>query len=198
MKTSAIYTKYLRFFFLRGLFCFIISIGLVFTSLDAFAVEENPPFSHYEVIEERNIFKLAPDTDDAEEKPKVVKDNKEIKEVLEVGGYILTGVISIRGKYKAIVADAKNKEGFYVNVGDSVGKYTVEDIQKDTVVLSKKGKKFNLTLENKAPGSSKKKAVAESVDSTVAPVENELIDPDESYKSQIMQSIRTGVPNFER
>ena len=112
----------------------------------ALAQEKAPPFKHYEIIEKRNFFrpKIEPVTGtDTEKTPDGTADTKVHPEATDL---VLTGIVFIRGKHKAIVEKTGSGKSFYVKVNDTFEDYTVEDIRNNRMVLKKGDVSYQLTL----------------------------------------------------
>jgi len=161
------------------------------------AVDKLPPFSQYEVIEERNIFMQNPLRKSIKTIETVSSEELEVSGS-EFGGYVLSGMVVLRGKYKAIITDTSTQKGFYVGLYDKIGDYIVSDIKKDTVFIEKDGQVYQLKLDSSnrrrksklLPKVKKKEILVED--------KTELIKADDSFKTRIIESIRRGIPHFKR
>jgi len=69
----------------------------------------------------------------------------ENKQPQEKGIFELAGLVSVEGKYAAMLKDVKTKKSYYCLVGDTVGIYTVKQISKDRVILESGGKTLEIT-----------------------------------------------------
>jgi len=165
----------------------------------------DPPFSYYEIIEQRNFFHPRKDNDSQQEEyrsllsvgEETVKSFKRRGTAGQDAGIsdslslILTGVIEIRGGYKAIVENKNQAEGYYVSVNDPIEDYIVKDIQRDKLVLEKDAELYELKLERTAKPPDN--ALNTSTDTAA---ENENTDSAE-YKEDIrlnrMKNLRMGI-----
>jgi hypothetical protein len=186
--------------FLRNALIFLISSGIVFLASGlSFAQDEYPPLSYYEVIEQRNIFRpngkdnLA---DNHSPQQEIISNESTSDQVDDI---ILTGIIKIRGQYKAILEKKSEQKGFYVVVDQIIDDYTVEDIQNDKVVLKRDNRfvtlKIKIPTNNKIRHNHAKKS--RMYEESKLMNEEQLIAENShtTHKTNIMQSIRTGIPN---
>ncbi|RKY28300.1 MAG: hypothetical protein DRP61_02040 [Candidatus Omnitrophota bacterium] len=142
--------------------------------------QEEKPFSYYEVIEKRNFFRPK-----QKEEEKVQKVKEKTTEEKETPGFILTGIVNLKGKLKAII-EKSSGEGFYVEEGEYVEDFIVEEITPNKVVLRKGESPIILRL---------KKSKLESISLTpkkeeASPPKKTLTPPE--YKPNLIQKIRTG------
>lgn len=192
--------KQLKFFFPDALFYATIASVVIFLSGNCFALEQHPPFSYYDVIEQRNIFRPkteAPDTSQqAEPVPLPLQTN--ISSGLD--NYVLTGVVKIRGKYKATITDKSSESGYYVAKGELISNLKIIDIQHDRVILEQDNQTYELKINAQASRIIYQKPVAEKETSTktITPKEDLSSNDNTMPRTNIMKSIRMGTPNVQR
>jgi len=191
------------FVFLYSLSIILCLMSCVLCQDKAFAQEDNP-LSFYEVIEERNIFRPKAETSTEEqEETDWSSPTKEVttKDRPKISDLILTGIIKIRNKYKAILERKSGGKGYYVTTGGLVDDYTVTEIRKSYIVLKKDGKYYTLNLRKssaqKEPSKEKTEEKIEDIPKETAP--QELKDASQhKFKNNVMQNLRMGVYNEKK
>lgn len=106
-------------------------------------VEELPPkpFSYYsDIISRSALFKTA-----LPAAPSAKKDSPKMAPLELLGNYSLAGIVSGENP-QAIVEDKKSKNTYFLNKGQFLGDFRIEDIQEGKVILELKGQRFELSL----------------------------------------------------
>ncbi len=193
------HTKQLKFFFRIGLSYGMIAFISHLTANGGFAFEQRPPFSYYEVIQQRNIFRPKNDSNSVAQQQTTAAAPVFISPASESDDFTLTGVIKIRGAYKATLHKKSDQKGFYVRVNDSIDGFVVSDIQPNKVTLTKDGQTYELGLN--APTSETKPDNVTSDDNatkTDSRVQTDLQNESAQDRGSIMRSIRLGIPNVQK
>ena len=101
---------------------------------------EARPFSYYEdIIKKRGLFKgIAPP-----EKKNKKTLSQTASELL--AGYSLKGIL-IEDTPQAIIEDKKTKQTYFLNQGDSLGKFLIEEIKEGKITLDLEGQKIEMSL----------------------------------------------------
>jgi len=100
--------------------------------------QESKPYEFYlQAIKERQIFSSAPGKE-TEGTASIINSDL-IKDINLVG--IISGASP-----QAVIEDKKLQKTYYVNKGQFIGEFQVEDIQEAKIILSYKGQKFELYL----------------------------------------------------
>ncbi len=188
--------------FKRFILIFTISSCIVVLSQqELLAFEEHPPLSYYEVIEKRNIFRPMVDInkltsiDASKDKSSHTAQSNSSSSIDDL---TVTGIIKLRGQYKAIIEKKNEQKGFYVKVDDNIDDYTVKSIKNDTVTLQKSNSTYILKLNIAEPQPQKPSDILNS-STTQSVTSNETQQQDSRpFKTNVMQSLRTGVPNAQR
>jgi len=185
---------YYRIFFRNTLIFGICSCILNMTYTLSNAEDQIHPLSYYDVIEERNIFRPNNDlTSDRSDISSTIVTRQQEENSSAVKNISLTGIIRIRGRYKAIIEKKDEQSGFYVSQGDEIDQYTVEEIKDDQIKLIKDGKstvlKINIQRErNEKDSDSGEKDMLIEIDQDQKSNE----EPKENFRSNIIRNIRTG------
>jgi type II secretory pathway component PulC len=155
-----------------------------------YAQESNQPFSYYEIIEQRNFFR--PKKEELKDKKKIIEQGFISKKpATETSDLILTGVVKINGRYKAIIEKKTQDEGFYVETNERVENYIVTEIRQDEIYLTKEGQTFVLKLKI-TPSIQQKEAPFDN-NLTVQPQKNEQDSLENMrFEENIIQKIRMG------
>lgn len=99
------------------------------------------PFSHYaEIISKRNLFKV-PAESQAQDKNMPIKIGP--YELLK--SYSLAGVVSGENP-QAIIEDTASKKTYFLNKGQYLGDFKIDDIKEGKVILELRGQRFELSL----------------------------------------------------
>ncbi len=145
--------------------------------------QEEKPLSYYEIIEERNFFRPKEDT------VKVIKPKTEEKKKESTNyKFILTGIVEINGKLKAII-EKNSGEGFYVEEKENVEDYLVEKITQNTVILKKDDEEINLKLKK---GRLQQEAKSNNYQEEKKKEKTEEKKEEIRYKPNPMQILRKG------
>jgi len=162
-----------------------LSFALCPVSWVCFAQEH--PLSYYEVIEKRNFFRPKEKTLPNNNQDRI--NNKNAKKKNKSLGFILTGIVRVRGKYKAII-EKHSGEGFYVGINESVEDYLVKEINTDSVVLEKDNKESVLKL--KKANSSRNNITLKKESKKVLPQKEETSSDKTGHTPNILKELRTG------
>lgn len=101
-------------------------------------ISQRRPFLHYlEMVQRRNIF--SPITLKREKKPEIKQE--QLQDM--VSDYGLVG-ISFDDEPMAMIEDKTDNRTYFLHKGDSIGKFEIEDIQENKVILGFDGKKIEL------------------------------------------------------
>lgn len=107
------------------------------TAFRATAHLEIKPFQYYrDGIANRQIFKIASGVSDAP---------VNVPKVEAIRDFSLVGIISGKNP-QAIVQDSKTQKTYYLNKGQAIGEYSVEDILPDKIILNSAGQRYELFL----------------------------------------------------
>ncbi|MBN3040305.1 MAG: hypothetical protein JW867_04195 [Candidatus Omnitrophica bacterium] len=158
--------------------------------------QESPPLSYYEIIEKRNFFKPAYEPPASEKTPESDKDLSEKyssqNQDSSTSDLTLTGIIKLKGRYKAIIEKKSTGEGFYLGVNDAVESYTIKDIIRDKVTLDKDGQEIYLGLKEISkeaePESGEKKDLTPDQPQTATDEASSDLPPD----LNTLQNLRSG------
>jgi len=179
--------NYLKIFCLRIFVLSLAACGLWFVAENCFAQEQEHPLSYYEVIEKRNFFRPKEEISPKNKQNKI--NNERARKQNASLGLILTGIVKIRGKLKAII-EKSSGEGFYVGKNESVEDYLVKEIRTGAVTLEKDNEEFVLKLKkanhNTNAGSrneNKKEPSRKKINPSAAKT---------GYKPNILKELRTG------
>jgi len=170
----------------KNIFSFIILIGIALLEVRLIYAQEEKPFSYYEIIEKRNFFRPK-EEEEKEEKTQEIKEETK-KEEKETQRFILTGIVNIKGKLKAIIEKTQGG-GFYVEEGESVEDFLVDEITPQSVVLKKENTSVVLKLRKSKPASTKKANLSQQEKGKES---QETSQKDLNYKPDLIQKIRTG------
>jgi len=198
MKFPVNYKKRLRIPFYNMPFYCIITIVFCLGANTCSALEKHPDFSYYEEIEKRNIFrpKIEPE-ETADEKQKPEELPPPVETPPEIDHFVLTGIVNIRGKFKATITNTKNQQGYYVGTHDLVEDFYVKDIRNDIVILERGGEVSELRLNTPASPDPKENIMVDegSEPNALPQAQTQRPDNDMRYKTNMMKSIRLGIPN---
>lgn len=103
-------------------------------------IAEARPFSHYEdIIKKRGLFKGIT--------PPEKKNKKTLTQTASelLSGYSLKGILS-EDTPQAIIEDKKTKQTYFLNQGDSLGKFLIEEIKEGKITLDLEGQKVEMSL----------------------------------------------------
>ncbi len=146
--------------------------------------QEEKPFSYYEIIEKRNFFRPKEDT------VKVIKPKTEGKKKENTNyKFILTGIVEINGKLKAII-EKNSGEGFYVKENENIENYLVEKISQNKVILKKGDEKIVLRLKKIEPEKKETSNNLKEVKKTKEEKTKKI-----EYQPNLMQRLRKGSIN---
>lgn len=192
--------KQLRFFFPIWVFFGMITGVIHLSSEKCLALEQHPPFSYYEAIEQRNIFRPKIEKDDLTQDKKFEEPALPDYTVSTLDKYVLTGIVKIRGQYKATITDKNTKNGHYVSIEDVFDDFTVMDIQQDKVILEQNDKTYEFKINTPASRVSIKKTEETAEASSQAPLPEEPVSQKKTAKprTNMMKSIRMGTSNVPR
>jgi hypothetical protein len=114
--------------------------------------------------------------------------------------YVLTGIVKIRGEYKATITDKNTKDGHYVSIGDAFDEFTILDIKHDKVILERDGETYELKINMPASHVLNKEPVEteQASPGTPSPKESNGQSKKLQHRRNIMKSIRMGIPNVPR
>jgi type II secretory pathway component PulC len=164
-----------------------VSILLLLSLAPQTVLAALPPFSRYEIIEKRNFFRPRAENEaGTAEKP-------EIEPVRPAASSVpaLTGVVRVKGAWKAIMENAAGKS-FYVGVGEKADGYAVKKIEKDAVVLEKDGEETEVNLKKPDEGQDAKSPKTEPRKKITDDNKTPPDDPRKLTGGEIMRRIRTG------
>ena len=156
--------------------------------------QEDPELSYYEVIEDRNFFKPKDQTAVAREQKAQKQDiSTPEQSIAGIADLMLTGVVKIRDRYKAIIEKKDKSQGYYVRVSDPVEDYIVRDIRKNKVLLEKDEKVFELKFKGLSETEEEKTQSLSENSDQIQPIQEEAV-PDEGfeYEENIVQKLRSG------
>ncbi len=109
------------------------------------------PLTYYKVIEERDVFRgqneLTAST--AAASPVEAALTALEKQNRPVADFIVTGIMKIRDRFKAIIEKRDGSQSSYVQVGDDVDDYTVTAIDTTGVSLERNGLILHVRLDAK-------------------------------------------------
>lgn len=138
----------------------LICVGLLWATGDSFAQKEKhvrvlqaKDLSYYEVIGRRDLFKLPVKeikTKPVPEEQKEMKERADGKQVQELKGLVITGIVSIGDQYKVILEE--RGKSYYLGVGDEIKGAEILDIGSDKVILGYRGKEVELVFEREPKG----------------------------------------------
>jgi type II secretory pathway component PulC len=156
------------------------------------ADEEEPPLSYYGIIEQRNLFRPKKELV-ADKEKKDSKDEKTIYrgKLVKATDLVLTGVVKIRGNYKAILEKKTGGKSFYIKVNDTVQGYTVKDIRDDRIILQKDNQEFMLSIEKRNSDDTTR-----TQDKPKGGTEQDKVSSQPAqfkYEENIMQKMRMGI-----
>jgi len=167
--------------------CLITGEGIILSFI-SFAQEERP-FTYYEIIEKRNFFRPR-----EKKEVKTLPESKttKSKKSTEVSSeFTLTGVVEIRGKFKAIIEKISG-EGFYVEEGENIQDYLVEKITSDRVLLKKDNQTLTLKLKKAKSSYSPRSKIKRETKSLEKSSTKEI-----EYKPDLIQQLRIGKGRFK-
>ena len=101
---------------------------------------EARPFSYYEdIIKKRGLFKGIT--------PPEKKNKKTLTQTASelLSGYSLKGILS-EDAPQAIIEDKRTKQTYFLNQGDSLGKFLIEEIKEGKITLDLEGQKIEMSL----------------------------------------------------
>jgi len=161
---------------------------------DAFAPAVKAPLTYYKVIEERDVFRGQNElkTPAAAASPVEAALTALEKQSRPVADFIVTGIMKIRDRFKAIIERRDGSQSSYVQVGDDVNDYTVTAIDPTGVSLEKNGLALHVRLDTKegpapapapAPAPEATPATGEAADAARAP---------QAAPTPLIQKIRMG------
>jgi hypothetical protein len=145
----------IKSFAMAIVFLFAFARGSAFSApLESEATMQDPPLSYYKVIEQRNFFRpqLSAQEKKTDSSVAAVRAHPLSSDEYAAAGFILTGIVKIRGSYKAIIEKQDETKGYYVKIGDMMEDYVVVDIRADEAVLQKEDQIFTLKIEGAQPG----------------------------------------------
>jgi len=144
------------------------------------------PLSYYEVIEKRNFFR--PKEKTLPNNSRYKTNNKSAKKKNKSLGFILTGIVRVRGKYKAII-EKHSGEGFYVGINESVEDYLVKEINTDSVILEKDNKESVLKLKK---ANSRNNIILKKGSKNMMPQKEESSPDKTGHTPNILKELRAG------
>ena len=114
-----------------------------FSSENAYIPEElkAKPFSYYAgLIAKKDLFKMTLEV--KKETPKALMQAGPLE---LLNNYSLSGVVSGESP-QAIIEDKKSRKAYFLNKGQYLGEFRIEDIMEGKVILDFNGQKFELSL----------------------------------------------------
>jgi len=149
----------------RAKYLLLFATIFLFNSINVTGGGERKPFSYYEVIIERNIFR-SPFARPKEDKLEIGEDNLDLKiptfpqveekkalpaKIVEVkeepsSCLILTGIVLIEDTPSAVIENTKSQKGYYVKEGDLIEDFKVTKIGGDRVILQRGKEREELVM----------------------------------------------------
>jgi len=102
---------------------------------------EGKPFSYYDdIIKKRSLFKGIALPQEKKNKKTLSQTASEL-----LANYSLKGILS-EDSPQAIIEDKKTKQTFFLNKGDSLGEFLIEEINEGKITLDLEGQKVEMSL----------------------------------------------------
>lgn len=102
---------------------------------------EGRPFSYYDdIIKKRNLFKGIASPREKKNKKTSSQTASEL-----LANYSLKGILS-EDSPQAIIEDKKTKQTYFLNKGDSLGGFLIEEINEGKITLDLEGQKVKMSL----------------------------------------------------